>query len=62
MSNKDKTGPVYPHDTETGITLRQYYAGHALLPLLSKGNVLSDNEIAKAAFKIADAMIVEDSK
>ena len=66
MSNKDTGGPAFPTmqyehgGDEDGISMRDYFAAKALQGMFASGNLeLRDtNEIiAEAAYKIADAML-----
>ncbi len=75
---KDTSGPAFPipvacdadgrllHSEINGLSLRQWYAGQALIgDLASYANrekVPSPQNAAKRAFAIADAMIAEGSK
>lgn len=63
----DENGRVHQYP-EPGMTLRQYYAGQALLGILS-GPASREGvprkewfDIPKEAFALADAMIAEGSK
>ena len=64
MTNKTKDGgSFYPIEHDDGMTLRQYYAGHALMGLLASveyHNVTCYKEIASDAFMAADAMIAHE--
>lgn len=72
MMNKiDDGGPAFPTDTyrdsdynqhtaqRAGMTLRDWFAGMALqaVPHIGCGADLDTNEIALAAFQLADAML-----
>jgi hypothetical protein len=50
-----------PHRTdETGMTLRDYFAGLVMQGMLSNGNLpksVKDSELATEAYVIADAML-----
>lgn len=64
---KDTGGPAFPCDripmTEgvicsDGMTLRDWFAGQALIGLLSDSNIkASQTDFAKNAYKLADAML-----
>jgi hypothetical protein len=59
--NKKKDGnPAFPVNCEVehykGMSLRDYYAGQALAGLAAQVN-MPDNDYARMAFKIADAML-----
>ena len=67
----DKTGgPAFPTDYEKfcdgfgGMTLRDYFAGHAMqsVLLLSRPGIDDPAFTARAAYAYADAMIAERSK
>lgn len=80
MSTKDDGGPAFPNDNEGdgtmsgGMSLRDYFAAHALLLFASTvgGQSLFDesratglnaiNTSAKLAYEIADAMLAERAK
>lgn len=54
-----------PHELPTGMTLRQYYAGQAMMGYLAscEGNELAIADImAKYSVEYADALIAELSK
>ena len=58
-------GPAFPHmkaeghnDYVAGLSLRDYFAGHALAGLLAQSPVArSAREFASEAFMVADAML-----
>jgi hypothetical protein len=74
----DKTGgPAFPTNAvlnedgsiyqwpESGMTLRDWFAGQALMSMLSQPDKITDSTYAKAAelsYKFADAMIEEREK
>ena len=59
MSNE----PAFPNSGthhETGMTLRDYFAGQALIALPHMGaSGLDDDGIAKQAYALADALLIE---
>ncbi len=72
--SKDTGGYAYPRsvwkgdsdnytDKETGgMTLRDYFAGQALVGIMSQIEIIdcdTDNYVSRVAYKIADAMITE---
>ena len=70
MSNTNTGGPAFPAgerfegvdgwQTEPGMTLRDYFAAKAMQGIFASGNLpdsVSDEEIAAAVYKTADAMI-----
>jgi hypothetical protein len=65
MSKHDNP-PAFPHTdyhdvgVYHGMTLRDYFAGQALLPVCNRG--ASSRECAEAAYQIADAMLAERAK
>jgi hypothetical protein len=74
MSNKNTGSPAYPCQEiiansiqvrmiDTGMTLRDYFAGQALAGLVGKGGItLTYDIIPKMSYNIADAMISERDK
>lgn len=80
MTKKPDGGPAFPRSPaagaaaqgQIGMTLRQWYAGQALVGLLLSdelaraqvnpgGRYTSPTEFAEAAVRLADAMIAEES-
>lgn len=58
------TGPLNRADTEPGMSLRDWFAGHALVtPLVTNccGGTWAQ-QIAQEAYKLADAMLAERAK
>ena len=63
--NNEPAFPLHNHGTQslglhfTGMTLRDYFAAKAMQAFISSSNlqVFEDARIAKAAYKIADAMM-----
>jgi hypothetical protein len=69
MSNKNTGGPAFPYQLDQtgcfsyGMTLRDYFAGQALIGLGESINMFSNRSVAaEAAFSIADAMLSERDK
>jgi len=67
MSNKNTGGPAFPESCNGfiihGMTLRDYFAGQALIGFGESINMFSNRSVAaEAAFSIADAMIIERDK
>jgi len=60
QSNGDAIMPVF--ETKGGMSLRDYFAGQALIGLLIDGCSLAPDSYAIDAYKIADAMIAEMDK
>ncbi len=71
QNNKMSGGPAFPVkpfsvDTcnwsagSEGMTLRQWYAGKALVGLLSDGYVDRPKALAASSFRVADAMIAHE--
>lgn len=58
MSEKDIGGPAFPQydygNAGKGMSLRDWFAGQALPTL---GRLSSPNDLARNAYKIADAML-----
>lgn len=72
MSNKDG-GPAFPvalgsqpdqHLCATGMSLRDYFAGQAIVCVLADSSSSADDipRIAAAAYLVADAMLAEREK
>jgi hypothetical protein len=65
MSNTNNGGPAFPtatlaQKTEGGMTLRDYFAAKAMQALLSSPNCprqVNDEELARQAYEVADAML-----
>ena len=51
----DSDPSAFPTNIEFGMTLRDYFAAHAM-PTIHKGN---DDYIARRAYELADAMMKE---
>ena len=68
MSLNDKTGGaafphVSPHLDRTGMTLRDYFAGQAIVALAEHvGRIDMSHSHAEHAYRVADAMIAERKK
>ncbi len=71
MSENDGNTPAYPTEIGpkcySGMTLRQWYAGQAMVVAmycvpLDGGDENVTGKLAKIAFEIADAMIEEGAK
>lgn len=65
--SKNDGGPAFPRDgnCSNGMTLRQYYAGQALIPIITNAaafNAQSPAHIARMAIEAADALIAELEK
>ena len=63
----DKTGAAFPHVSphldRTGMTLRDYFAGQAIVALAEHaGRVDMTHSHAEQAYRVADAMIAERKK
>ena len=68
---KETGGPAFPisgqFSTRDGMTLRDWFAGQALMMIITDGYVDFQNagwqkRISSSAFEIADAMIAERDK
>jgi hypothetical protein len=69
MSDTNTGGPAFAHQLESnrdgyaitgGMTLRDYFAAKAMQGIFASGNLpdsVSDEEIAAAVYKTADAML-----
>jgi hypothetical protein len=62
MSNTNTGGPAYPAPTTKplenyypGMTLRDYFAAKAMHALVNR--ILSNSELGRTAYEIADAML-----
>lgn len=68
ITDRDDGGAAFPRSdggysrTEDGMTLRDWFAGHAMAVYVSRGHIVHDDQIAKAAYIIADAMLAERAK
>lgn len=68
MSKINDGGPAFPthgdqlSNATYGMTLRDYFAGQALVGSLTAGESTDPKVIAKFAFEYADAMIAERVK
>ena len=66
MTRKLGSGPAFPSQISSGMTLRQYIAIEAMNALVSNPNYTrlktTPEELAIDAGAIADAMIAEDEK
>jgi hypothetical protein len=68
MSERDNGGQVFPLPAEIdvpydmGLTVRDWFAGHAMAAVLPMLDLASDRIVAATAFRIADAMIRERGK
>jgi uncharacterized protein YodC (DUF2158 family) len=60
MSKIDDGGPAFPSDEyQTGMTLRDWFAGQALRARWGDGSAMTPEEAAQMAYQLADAMIEE---
>lgn len=54
-------GPAFPHSRLgsdcDGMTLRDYFAAKALAGMLAASENMSNNELARYAYDVADAML-----
>lgn len=63
MSKKPDGGPAFPQNFARsipelhGMSLRDYFAGQAIMSLIDEDSTRSDFYIAQRAYEIADAMI-----
>ena len=64
MSNTNTGGPAFPtatlaQKTEGGMTLRDYFAAKAMQGMLAEngGGATHNDDLAKFAYEIADAML-----
>ena len=69
MTDKPENPQAFPHGNpthggDTGMTLRDYFAGQALAGscALPDMRTVKDSIIAEAAYSLADAMLKERSK
>lgn len=67
MTNSlDPDAPAFPVDTsdvvEKGLTLRQYYAGQALMGMLARTAWPKDEYLTDQTVRIADAMLISLAK
>lgn len=60
MSDWMKTGGyAFPTESGNGMYLRDYFAALAMQSLLSAGKQVASQMLAKEAYKLADAMVVQ---
>lgn len=74
---KDNSGPAFPILAPTGkthgdgrpemkpvggMTMRQYYAGQALIGLLARGNIEPASAVIETAWRMADDMLLGGDK
>jgi hypothetical protein len=60
----DETGRTavgYPYP-DTGMSLRDWFAGQALVSLPVRGGIVTPIDVAADAYRIADAMLVERNR
>lgn len=51
-------GPAFPDDSwQVGMTLRDYFAGQAMVGILSSPEAPNDATLARYAYNLADTMI-----
>ena len=68
MSSRDDGGPAFPEaGRHGGMTLRDYFAGQAIIGFLaSEGAELDDRkpekDLAAICYRVADALLVEREK
>lgn len=65
IATKDDGGSAFPTNSDTctyGMTLRDYFAAHAIQAAAMRVNFQVDEWIAHHAYAIADAMIAERAK
>lgn len=53
-----RPGSMYNHH-QTGMTLRDYFAAHALSAVVTRTDASTPGTIASAAYSVADAMMEE---
>ena len=64
---QDDGGPAFPmppsseyvHPGEDGMSLRDYYAGQALIGMMNKWDTSPNKNIARACYQVADALVAE---
>lgn len=63
MADIDRGGPAFPHHEgkEEGMTLRQFYAGHAVAGLAHLHFEHGPRAVAEWALEIADALIEREA-
>lgn len=60
LIHSEQQGKDYPDYSEAGMTLRDYFAAKTLQGMLASGNLpksVQDEELATAAYQVADAML-----
>jgi hypothetical protein len=72
---QDNSGPAFPLPADTamlaaitpstgalGMTMRQYYAGQALIGLLARGDIEPASAVIETAWRMADDMLLGGDK
>ncbi len=67
MTRKDYGGPAFPQPGATqrksgGMSLRDWFAGQALMGVLANRGHSTPEWLAKTSYEVADAMIKERSR
>lgn len=67
MTTKDDSGPAFPinvkerngqhYATKLGMSLRDYFAGQAMVGFGAAGTTLDCDEVARRCYVLADAML-----
>jgi hypothetical protein len=62
--SKNDGGPAFPvgsetHPVDQGMSLRDYFAGQALIGMLAAKGIYYDEVAVKNAYRYADAMLAE---
>ena len=58
MAKKPDGGQAFPDASEFGMSLRDYFAGQALIGILSEtGSDMNDDVLSRRCYEIADAML-----
>jgi hypothetical protein len=66
MYMNDTGGGAFPHNSHSGMTLRDYFASSAITSVAARysiaGGSAAAKQIAKICYEVADAMIEERRK
>lgn len=58
MTNPKDGGPAFPDWPHTGMSLRDWFAGQAIRARWGDGTAMTEEQAARMAYQLADAMLV----